>query len=281
MRIEGREIATVILEDLKKRVGELQKKGVTPHFVVILVGDDPASKTYVHQKELKAQEIGAKSTVVYLPATITQAELLVIVKNYNDNKDFHGIIVQRPLPAQIDGNAINLATNPEKDIDAFNRKTLFSMPLALAVIKILQEVHKAFNAPGSFSKWLISKNIVVVGKGQTGGGPVITLLKKIGATVHVVDSKTVSPEELTKHADIIISTVGKPNIITPIMLKKGTVLIGVGMYKGEDGKMHGDYNEDEIKDTASFYTPIPGGAGPVNVAMLLSNLVKASETQKE
>lgn len=320
MKIDGKKIAKEIFEDLQKRVGELKKNGFTPHLAIILVGNDPASVAYVRQKEKKTLEIGGKVVIKNLPTTISQNELLIIIKQFNNDNNVHGIIVQRPLPKHIDSQKVNLATSAQKDIDAFHPNSPFQMPLAQAVLKILEEIHtslydikankgagnKIFDSreestsPLQYSKdahnatkqpttfrdrrqenfvtkpelnnWLKSKNIAIIGKGETGGGPTITLLKKMGIKPVVIDSKTKNPKLLTKNADIIISTVGKENIITSDMLKKGVILISVGMHKGSDGKLHGDYEEEKIKDIASFYTPVPGGVGPINVAMLLKNL---------
>lgn len=289
MRIDGREIAREIFEDLKKRVKELKEKGVTPHLVVFLVGNDPASSTYVRQKERKAIEIGAKATIHHLPASISQEKLLSIISKLNHDSTVHGIIVQRPLPDHINEEKIDLAVDPKKDIDSFHPKSLYPMPLAKAVIRILKEIHcqitrsdlvkvgprQGRTSLSSFREWLNGQKIVVIGKGKTGGRPTIQMFKKMGIKPQVIDSKTQNPRELTKDADIIISTVGKSNIVKPEMIKKGVILISVGLHQGEDEKLHGDYEESEIKDIASFYTPTPGGIGPVNVACLLENLLKA------
>lgn len=132
----------------------------------------------------------------------------------------------------------------------------------------------------SFINWMEAQNIVVVGKGRTGGAPTIDMLKSMGLKPGIVDSRTLNPRELTTKADILISCVGRPNIVTRGMIKQGVILIGVGMSKGTDGKLHGDYNEEEIKDIAGFYTPVPGGVGPVNVTCLIENLILAAEKQK-
>lgn len=277
MKIDGREIAKNIFLELSNKVTTLQEKGITPHLAIILVGNDPASESYVRQKELKAANIGAKTTLIRFPQTVTEEELIKKIKQLNNDNNIHGIIVQRPLPPYIDGNAINILTDPKKDIDAFHPATTFTMPLAAAVIKVLEEIHKLDTHNPDFLSWIQSKNIVVIGKGETGGGPVITKLKELGAKPLVIDSKTQNPKELTKNADIIISATGRPNILNSSMIKKGVILIAVGMYRGEDEKMHGDYQENDIIDVASYYTPVPGGIGPVNVAMLLKNLVKAAE----
>lgn len=268
MKIDGKAIAQEILDDLQKRVEKLKQKGIIPHLAIILIGDDPASSTYVRQKELKAEYIGAKSTVHRLPTTVSQSELLALTKKLNEDKNIHGIIVQQPLPNHIDTSLIVQTIEPKKDVDGFHPQTKFPMPLAAAVLKILDV---------TLSQWLKSQNIVVIGKGETGGRPVIEALRKRGANVTVIDSKTPNPKQLTQNANIIISAVGKENIITKDMISPGVFLISVGLHKGEDGKLHGDYNEKEIEDVASYYTPTPGGVGPINVAMLLENLIAAAE----
>lgn len=294
MRIDGRQIASQIFQALKKKVDALKSRAITPHVAIILVGEDPASMAYVKQKQKKAEEIGAKATVYNLPLETSTPKLLKLLKTLNENPGIHGIIVQRPLPNHIDPKLVNQAVDPKKDVDAFCNDSPYSMPLAKAVVKILQKVQeetqetsfaetKGNSTSGSsvssvpFLNWLKSQTIVVVGKGETGGGPVLALFKKMGIEPQIIDSKTVNNERTTVNADIIISTVGKANKIKAQDIKKGVILIGVGMHRGEDGKLHGDYEEEEIKNIASFYTPIPGGVGPVNVAMLLTNLVQSAQ----
>lgn len=278
MKIDGKSIADGIFEDLKKKVERLKKKGVTPHLVIVLVGDDPASAAYVRQKELKTDEVGAAHTTFHLPVTTSMDKLLKLVKKLNNDPKIHGVIVQRPLPSQIDPNAISLATNSEKDIDSFHPDSPFPMPLAAAVLMILAEVFCRIEPKEkNVEEWLKSKTITVIGKGQTGGGPTIEMFKKMGIEPQVIDSKTKDTKSKMINADIIISTVGKSNIVKADTIKKGVVLISVGLHKGEDGKLHGDYDEEEIKDIASFYTPTPKGVGPVNVAMLVQNFITAAE----
>lgn len=297
MKIDGKAIAQEILDNLKIRVSKLTKRGIKPHLAILLVGNNPASTSYVKRKEIKAAEIGAKSTLINLKSTIQTAELIKIINKLNNDKAVHGIIVQRPLPSHIDNELINQAVDPNKDIDGFHKNTKFKMPLAQAVIHILKRIHesesktrgfKSVNLRGwqtrgwqtnEFTNWLKGRNIVVIGKGQTGGGPTIALLKKMGIDPSIVDSKTEKPKEIIRKADLVISAIGKPNVFKSNDLKKGTIIIGVGMHKGDDGKMHGDYEEEEIKNLASFYTSIPGGVGPINVATLLSNLITAAQNQ--
>lgn len=258
MIINGREIAQKILSGLKNKV---QKLNVKPHLAIILVGNDPASISYIEQKDLKSEQIGAKTTVINLESKIQNSELKEVIKKLNEDNSVHGIIVQRPLPPQIDSKAISQAIDPKKDVDGFHPQSEFDPPISLAILEILK------------SESLKNKNTVVIGKGETGGQPVIQMLKKMGINPTAIDSKTENPEILTKNADIIISAVGKPDVIKPDMIKKGAILISIGLHKGTDGKLHGDYNEEEIKDIASFFTPTPGGVGPINVAMLLKNLI--------
>lgn len=275
MKIDGKAIAEDILRSLRMRVQRYNAQGCTPCVAIILVGADPASLAYVRQKELKVQKIGAHATVIRLPQNSSEEKLLLTIEQCNNDNNIHGIIVQRPLPSRIDIHKINNAVVPSKDIDAFHPTSPYHMPLATAVLKILEHINKRAN----FAEWLKSHRIVIVGKGQTGGGPTIELLKKMEIEPTVVDSKTKNPKEVTRKADILICAVGKPNLITRNMIKKGAILIAVGMYRGKDGKLHGDYEENDIKDIASYYTPIPGGVGPVNVAMLLHNLLEAVQNQ--
>lgn len=294
MRIDGKEIAEKIFEDLKVRVNKLEEKNTVPNLAVILVGENPASVAYVTLKQKKGEEIGAKVTIHKYEITITTGELEKKVKELNSDKSVHGILIQRPLPAQIDVERLELLTDPEKDIDGFHPDSPYTLPLPLAVVKILEEIYiqchpeqgegsiidsSAKPQNDKFETWLKSQNIVVLGKGPTGGGPIIKLLKELGVSPTIVDSKTENPTELIKNADIIIASVGRENVVKPESIKKGVILIGVGILRGEDRKLKGDYDPEKIKDIAGFYTPTPGGVGPVNVAMLFENLLTATEKQ--
>lgn len=273
MKINGKKIADKIYTDLKKRVREIIQKNTASCLAIILVGDDPASVAYVRQKEIKGKLIDAKIIIKHFPDSISQSTLLLAIKQFNNDNKINGIIVQKPLPPQIDANKIILAINPQKDIDGFNPLSKFQPPLALAVLRILEEI---FSKKSNFIKWLKSKNIVLLGKGETGGRPIINMFEKMGISPQIIDSKTPNPSLITKNADIIISAVGKPNMVRGEMIKKGVILISVGLSRRNDGKLHGDYDENEIKNIASFYTPELGGVGPVNVAMLLKNLTDAT-----
>lgn len=278
MVIDGKEIASEILEDLKNRVGELKKESITPHLAVILVGDDASSHAYVRQKELKAQQIGVLLSVFRFNADITEEELTTTIKKLNNDATIHGIIIQRPLPHHINGDTITLATHPSKDVDGFHPESPFDPPVALAVWKILEKIHSQLSGTENLLHWLRSQSIVLLGKGQTAGKPILSYLLKYSLNPTVIDSKTKNLDELIKKATIIISAIGKPHTLPTHLISPHTSVIGVGMSKGEDGKMHADYDQVEIKEKASFYTPVPGGVGPVNVAMLLSNLISSTQS---
>ncbi len=277
MVIDGRAIAQHTYDYLAKRVEELKEEGVTPHLAIILVGDDPSSSAYVKQKEQKLTQIGGAVTTKRLDSSITEEELITIIQEFNDDPIVHGIIIQRPLPEGIDTNHITDATVPEKDVDGFREDSPFEPPLALAVMKTLKEVFKQTNQEGDLDDWLRTKKIAILGKGYTAGAPVIKLFALHKIPLTIIDRSTTNREEILSQADIVISAVGKEGALSATEIKDGAVVIGVGMYKGEDGKLHCDYNEEEISQKASYYTPVPGGIGPVNVAMLLQNLIKASE----
>jgi len=299
MRLNGTAIAQEMYHELQDRVGELQKKNTTPHLVVILVGKNPASVAYVTLKKKKAEAIGAIVTILRYEEAVTTQELLEKLKQLNIDSSVHGILIQRPLPSHINVAKLEETTNPDKDVDGFHPNSPYTLPLPLAVVKILEEVYdqtspqpspKRRGSTGSLSlegegemltKWLQSKSIVILGKGPTGGGPILAYLTKLHLKPTMIDSKTPNPDTQTQKADIIIAATGRETMITPENVKQGVILIGVGVLKGRDGKLHGDYEPEAIEDIASFYTPTPGGVGPVNVAKLMDNLITAAEKQSK
>ncbi len=284
MIVDGREIAREIFSDLKIRVEKLKEKGIIPHLHIITLTIDEASEAYVGQKGKKGGEIGARINVENLSPNIKTEELLRKIERLNNDQEVQGIIIQRPIPEHIDEGLIANSINPKKDVDGFHPQSKFSPPIAQAVLKILEKIYAStpgvdVQKPQGFSNWLKNKKIAVVGRGVTAGGPIISALKKLGIEPEVITSKTDDRKEIMKNSDIVITAVGKPNIVKAENLKNGVILIGTGMYRGEDGKFHGDYDENEIKSIASFYTPTPGGVGPINVAMLLSNLIRSTENK--
>ncbi len=277
MKIDGVRIAEKIFEDLKSRVGELRKNNITPKLAVVLVGENSASEAYIAQKQLRIKEINADIEIIRFPVEISSETLIDKIRELNLNSQTHGIIVQRPLPDHIDPDTIENEIADIKDVDGFKTGSPYHIPVVLAVMKILEEIYTISNQPNPFLSWIKSQQIVLLGKGSTAGKPLMDYLKEIGVNFELIDSRTENPQEITKQADIIISSVGKENFIKPEMLKKSVILIGVGINKNKDGQIHGDYEEEQIKDIASFYTPTPGGVGPVNVAVLLDNLLTAAE----
>lgn len=267
MKIDGRAIAGGILSGLSEDVANLKQNGTTPTLAVILVGDDPASLSFIRQKRIAAEKIGAKLTLDQLPSDAPATHLVSLIQKYNSDPTVHGLIIQRPLPksSTID-RKILLTVHPQKDVDGFVPNSPFAAPVADAVFEILDQIH----AP------LKNKTMVIIGRGETAGTPIARLCMKKGLAPAIIHSHTTNPDEMLKNADIIISCVGKHRIVRKDCLKPGVILIGVGMHREEDGKLHGDYEESEIESVASYYTPTPGGVGPVNVACLMKNLVSAA-----
>lgn len=269
MKIEGRQIAAGILENLKPRVEELKDSGITPTLAIILIGNNESSKSYIRQKKLKADEIGVDIKLFHFEST-SQSELLELINKLNIDPLVNGVIVQRPLPLGINIEIVSRSIGPKKDVDGFNPQSEFDAPVAEAVFEILKNV-------GELD--LSKRKIVVIGKGETAGGPVIRLLLKQGLNPTVIDSSTINPQSLEKQADILISAAGKEGVFLPDVLSENMVLIGIGLFMGTDGKLHGDYEDGEVENRVKLYTPTVGGVGPVNVACLMKNLIKAAQNQ--
>lgn len=319
MKIDGKQIAERILTRLAGEVKHLKEKRVVPTLAVILVGSDPASLSYINQKRKAIERIGAKITLQQFPVTIEPESINKTIEQYNNDRWVHGLIIQRPLPKTLKNKSIALhSVILSKDVDGLVPNSPFEVPVAAAVGEMLKEIYKSTNLqmPNDVSKinppiggqnskfleWLRTKNVAVIGRGETAGKPVADYLAKLYFTTSDNDGTTISPDfaaqlwrrrnnlqcamsiihsqtpnsrEIMKKADIIISCVGKERVVAKDNLKLGTILIGVGIWHDREGKLHGDYQEEEIAGIASFYTPTPGGIGPVNVACLMQNLVKA------
>lgn len=298
MRINGRAIAGKILKGLKNSISRFS---LQPALAVILAGNNPASISYIREKQKAAKAIGAKIILKKLPKETTLKNLNKMIGELNENPSIHGVIVQLPLPDNLNPYQILSTISSKKDIDGFRPNSAFTPPVAGAVLKILEEL-----------KHLGERKFLVIGRGLTAGKPIAETLNKLGYKISVSHSKTTNLAELAKKADVIISCVGKAEIVKPEMLRPGALVIGVGIHRepnhlrGEksgqdtsDGvpqallrgggiskragvdtskvKLVGDFNEKEIAKLASFYTPTPGGIGPLTVACLMENLVKASQ----
>ncbi|HVT00988.1 MAG TPA: bifunctional 5,10-methylenetetrahydrofolate dehydrogenase/5,10-methenyltetrahydrofolate cyclohydrolase [Patescibacteria group bacterium] len=268
MKINGTEIAQQIRSDLKTKIKELRSKNVVPKIAIITLGEESSWEAYVSQKLKVAAELGIEAEVINLKDT-TQEDLLVKIEKINNDPSYHGLIVQRPMPANFDKEVITNAIAPIKDVDGFRNDSPYDVPVWLAVEKLLKEA-EIMNQE-SWGKL----NFVVLGKGETAGGPIIRGLKKLGIEPEIVDSKTENREELLRNADIIISCVGKKEVIKANDIRNDVILIGVGTH-GEDGKIRGDYLSQEVEEKAKAYTPTPGGVGPVNLSYLFSNLIHAA-----
>ncbi len=265
MKIDGKLIAQKILDNLKLQIRE---NHLSPTLTVIQVGEDPASTSYIKQKEKAALFIGAKIINKNLPENVSPEKIKNLIGELNENPEVQGIIVQLPLPSHLEASSLQTAINPQKDVDGFLPNSPFIPPVAGAVLKVLEEIKK--------SNW----KFLVIGRGVTAGKPIAETLVKKGYQVEIAHSQT-APEQfnkLAKSADIIISCVGKADVIKASDIKPGAIVIGVGLHRSPESKLTGDFNEEEVSKVASFYSPTPGGVGPINVACLMENLVLAART---
>ncbi len=275
MKIDGKILAQTIKEKLKKKIINLKKRGVAPHLAIIYIGNDSNSLSYIKQKLITAKELGVKVSLKKYHFLFSKKNLIALVNKLNLDKNVNGIIIQRPLAVKISKEDLNQLVAPEKDVDGFSAKSLFDPPLGLAVKEILKYIFSEEKEKLNFWSWLGKKKIVIIGRGETGGKPIAKFFKKKKIKYYIAHSQTKNLKEKCLNADILIPCVGKPNIVRPNMVTKKTILIGVGMSL-EEGKLGADYNQEKIKNKVAFYTPVPGGVGPVNVACLFSNLIKAA-----
>ncbi len=284
--ISGKEIAASIREEIKERVAELKASGLTPGLAVVLAGEDPASRVYVGMKDRAATEAGIFSRQITLPAGVGEDELLGVVAGLNADPDVHGILVQLPLPDQIDESKILLAIDPEKDVDGFHPVNVGR--LATGDLDVLTPC-----TPRGVIEMLVrsghdpsGKHAVIAGRSNIVGRPMASLLlrKAAGgnATVTVAHSRTTDLRAVTRQGDILIAAIGSPEFITGDMVKPGAVVIDVGVNRVDDDTRErgyhlvGDVAFEEAKDVASAISPVPGGVGPMTIAMLLSNTVDAA-----
>lgn len=278
MRIDGKSVSAKVKEEVAAEVEVLKKQGVCPGLAVVIVGDDPASRIYVNNKKKACQATGIYSEEYALPATTTQEELLALVETLNEKKDIHGILVQSPLPKGLDEGAVVEAIDPKKDVDAFHAYNVGKimigdyhfLPCTPAGI---MELLKAYQIE------VEGKRCVVIGRSNIVGKPMAMLLLHQNGTVTVCHSRTKNLPEVTGQADILVSAVGKAHFVTADMVKPGAVVIDVGMNRDENNKLCGDVDFDAVESVASYITPVPGGVGPMTIAMLLKNTVTAAKLQ--
>ena len=278
--INGKELAEKMQADLTAETALLKEQGIVPGLVVLLVGEDKASQTYVRNKELAAARIGIRSKVEHYPESITEEELLSEIDKYNQDPDFHGILVQLPLPKQIDEEKVLLAIRPEKDVDGFhpiNLGKLFAgVPDRIPCTPYgIMKMFEAYDIP------LEGKNALVIGRSNIVGKPMAHLLLGKNATVTIAHSKTQNLPALARQADILVVAIGRGHFVTKEFVKEGAVVIDVGMNRDEAGKLIGDVKFAEVEPIASYITPVPRGVGPMTITMLMAQtLAAAKETVK-
>ena len=274
--IDGKALAQRVRSEVAERVLKLKEQGIAPGLTVVLVGEDPASQVYVRNKALACEQAGMNSDVIRLARTTTQAELLALIEQLNQDNTVHGILVQLPLPAHLDEHAVIEAIAANKDIDGFHisnagllltGKPLFLPCTPYGVMKMLEDQHIE----------LRGAEAVIVGASNIVGKPMALLLQAAGATVTICNSKTKDLKAHTSRADILVVAVGRPHMITGDMIKPGAVVIDVGINRLDNGKLVGDVDFDSALPVAGAITPVPGGVGPMTIAMLLVNTVEAAE----
>ncbi|MBU5999537.1 bifunctional methylenetetrahydrofolate dehydrogenase/methenyltetrahydrofolate cyclohydrolase [Lactococcus lactis] len=273
--IDGKALAAKMQAELKVKVDKLKEADNVPGLAVILVGEDPASQIYVRNKARQATAIGLNSSVVRLPETVSEQELLDLIEQYNQLEQWHGILVQLPLPEHISEEKVLLAIDPEKDVDGFHPMNMGRLwsgnPLMIPSTPAgIMEMFREYDVE------LSGKRAVVIGRSNIVGKPMAQLLMMADATVTIAHSKTENLRELTKEADVLVVAIGRDRMIKAEDVKEGAVVIDVGMNRDEDGKLHGDVDFDEVKDVASVITPVPGGVGPMTITMLMEQTVRAA-----
>ncbi len=274
--IDGKKISGEIKDELKEKVAQLKEKGVEVTLAVIQVGNDPASTVYVGNKKKACAYIGINSLAYELPEETTQEELLTLVRQLNDRKDVNGILVQLPLPAHIDEDTVIRTIAPEKDVDGFH-------PQSVGLLSIGQKGFVSCTPAGIIQLLKRSgieidgKECVVVGRSNIVGKPMAMLLIRENGTVTVCHSHTKDLKEVTRRADILVVAIGKRQFITADYVKEGATVIDVGMHRKEDGKLCGDVDFDSVEPVAGAITPVPGGVGPMTIAMLMNNCVSSVE----
>ena len=276
--IDGKELAKKIRTKLKIECKELKEKNINSKLAVIMVGEDPASKVYVRNKSRACEEVGIEYEEYLLDANITQKELIELIKKLNNDKTVNGILLQSPIPSKLDINEAFRTIAPEKDVDGFNPVNVGKLVLGqdtfvsctpYGIIKMFEE----------YNIDLTGKNVVILGRSNIVGKPLIHCCLNKNATVTTCHSKTQNIKEIASKADILISAIGKANFVTADMVKENAVVIDVGINRLDDGKITGDIDFENVKEKASYITPVPGGVGPMTIAMLMNNVIKATKRQ--
>lgn len=276
--IDGKAVSKKVKEDVKAECEQLKAKGITPGLAVIIVGDDPASQVYVHNKEVACEACGFYSVKYALPAETTQDELNALVDKLNKDDKINGILCQLPLPSHLDDKEVINRIDPLKDVDAFHPVNVGAIMigdynyLPCTPAGVMELIH-------STGVDVSGKKAVVMGRSNIVGKPMAMLLLHENATVEITHSRTQNLADITKEADILVAAIGKAKFVKADMVKDGAVVIDVGMNRDENGKLCGDVDFDDVKDKCSFITPVPGGVGPMTIAMLMKNTLTAAKIQ--
>ena len=276
--IDGKKVSAQVKEQVRIETEELVKKGIKPGLAVIIVGDDPASRVYVNNKKKACEKVGFLSKEFALPATTTQEELLALVNELNEDREINGILCQLPLPKGLDEKAVIEAISPLKDVDAFHASNVGKIMigdydfLPCTPAGVMEMLH-------SYNISVEGKECVVIGRSNIVGKPMAMLLLHENGTVTITHSRTKNLKEVTKRADILVAAIGKPKFVTADMVKEGAVVIDVGMDRDENGKLCGDVDFENVKEKCSAITPVPGGVGPMTIAVLMKNTLKACKIQ--
>ena len=273
--IDGKALAVKMQAALAEKTAQLKaEKGLIPGLVVILVGENPASQVYVRNKERSALAAGFKSEVVRVPDTISEKELLALIERYNQDSEWHGILVQLPLPVHISEEKVLLAIDPDKDVDGFHPTNMGKFwsghPVMIPSTPAgIMEMFKEYQIE------LEGKTAVVIGRSNIVGKPMAQLLLDANATVTIAHSRTKNLPELARQADILVVAIGRGHFVTKEFVKPGAVVIDVGMNRDANGKLIGDVQYDEVAEVASYITPVPGGVGPMTITMLMEQTYEA------
>ena len=276
--IDGKELAKKIRANLKIECEELKNKQINPKLAVIMVGDDPASKVYVRNKSKACEEVGVEYKEYLLSSTTTQKKLIELIEKLNQDKTINGILLQSPIPANLDINEAFRTISPQKDVDGFN-------PVNVGKLVLNQDTFVSCTPYGIMKMFeeynidLTGKNVVILGRSNIVGKPLIHCCLNKNATVTSCHSKTQNLAQKAKEADVLISAIGKANFVTADMVKDGAVVIDVGINRLDNGKITGDVDFENVKEKASYITPVPGGVGPMTIAMLMNNVIKATKRQ--
>lgn len=276
--IDGKAVSKKVKEDVKAECEQLKAKGVTPGLAVIIVGDDPASQVYVHNKEVACEACGFYSVKYALPAETTQEELNALIDKLNKDDKINGILCQLPLPSHLDDKEVINRIDPLKDVDAFHPVNVGAIMigdynyLPCTPAGVMELIH-------STGVDVSGKKAVVMGRSNIVGKPMAMLLLHENATVEITHSRTQNLADITKEADVLVAAIGKAKFVKADMVKDGAVVIDVGMNRDENGKLCGDVDFEDVKDKCSFITPVPGGVGPMTIAMLMKNTLTAAKIQ--